>query len=449
MKLQHEQLEDFEPLIQDLYQITFSTEIKRRLITFPSEQAYIESCNSDYNNSQNKIAAEIINLYEFKKSREAELKKLRGDNYLNKESIANLNGLIDVINNRIKVLRRLVDAISLKLFDGHVWMAKRFILHGKIMEPDIPAIKQNIEAANNLNNKAHQHFWLVSDLTTYINVGDLIARYYIGQRFKWIVVELKIGKVNKRLFSIIDSENPISTETTASLNSTTKKQLERIIKQKERTNEILSFINKGKGKDIRKGIPLILNDKNPEWEHYDKELRETIDGAKKEKVSLCIIDECLTVYASTLPDKETFHYLYHMVNPGIECSFKNGWEFDGRHDIGKMQKLLHHPYVKDLILHNINAACHTPFFLLPIEEVLCDLLFGRMRVILYLDIIKFLDLFRYKGYQVELLSKKDTDVSKKTFGNIPLLVGGLINAPQMGVPNLAQAAPIMDRAVPG
>ncbi len=28
-------------------------------------------------------------------------------------------------------------------------------------------------------------------------------------------------------------------------------------------------------------------------------------------------------------------------------------------------------------------------------------------------------------------------------------VGGLINAPQMGVPNLAQAAPIMDRAVPG
>gem|GEM_PF-4803607 len=27
-------------------------------------------------------------------------------------------------------------------------------------------------------------------------------------------------------------------------------------------------------------------------------------------------------------------------------------------------------------------------------------------------------------------------------------VGGLINAPQMGIPNLAQAAPIMDRAVP-
>ncbi|MGD0281686.1 MAG: hypothetical protein ABSB95_04915 [Dissulfurispiraceae bacterium] len=30
-----------------------------------------------------------------------------------------------------------------------------------------------------------------------------------------------------------------------------------------------------------------------------------------------------------------------------------------------------------------------------------------------------------------------------------MIVGGLINAPQMVVPNLAQAAPIMDRAVPG
>jgi hypothetical protein len=69
--LQNEQLDDFEVLIQSLYQTTYSSEIKGQvivfpLIVFPSKRAYIESCNKDYNIAQNKIAEEVISLYELK-----------------------------------------------------------------------------------------------------------------------------------------------------------------------------------------------------------------------------------------------------------------------------------------------------------------------------------------------------------------------------------------------
>jgi hypothetical protein len=118
MKLQNEQLDDFEVLIQSLYQTTYSSEIKGQVIVFPSKRAYIESCNKDYNIAQNKIAEEVISLYELKQQKKAELKKCRQDNRQNKEGIAKLEELINVISDRIKVLRRLADAIALKVFNN-------------------------------------------------------------------------------------------------------------------------------------------------------------------------------------------------------------------------------------------------------------------------------------------------------------------------------------------
>jgi hypothetical protein len=163
-----------------------------------------------------------------------------------------------------------------------------------------------------------------------------------------------------------------------------------------------------------------LDDKEIAWKHYDKELRETIE-AKKKQVALCVIDNCLTVFASTLSDKETFHLLYHIVYGGRGCTFEDNWQSDGRHDIRKMNKLLNHYYVKDLILHNMNAASYTPFYSLPIVDVLSDLLFNKMRILLYLDIYEYLKLFHQCGFKIETFSKRETIYVKKKEANIPLI----------------------------
>jgi hypothetical protein len=426
MNLQNEQLSDFEPLIRNLYELAFSTERTARTLAFPSERAYVESCHGDWTSVQKRVAEEVISLDALKRHTQADLKRHRREISSDKPITQHFLNLINVIDNRTKVLRRLVDAIALRMLDNKVWVAKRFVLHDRLQKPDIEAIKFNLEFASRLDT-GPEHFWLISDLTTFIGVGDFILRTYTGKRFRWNIFEIKIGKLNKILVDLSNLEGPPKEEVIAGLGPHAPKQLDRIIKQKNRTNEILKFINKGKGADIRTGIPLILDPKERVLAHYDDALIDAIDGAKRKQVSLCVVDGCLSVFASTLDTAETFHFLYHVVNGGVECAFEADDEAKKEHEYNNMLQLLGHPYVKDIILHNLNACCHTPFYLWPIENVMNDLLFDRMRVVLYLDIQKYCDLYTAKGFKVELLSKKETILCQKSFGgNLPLLNGRAI-----------------------
>ncbi len=426
MNLQHEQLSDFEPLIRDLYELAFSTERSARTLVFPSERVYVESCHKDWTSAQKRIAEEVISLDAVKRGTLADLKRHRRENSSDKNTTNTFLNLIKVIDNRTKVLRRLVDAIALRMLDNKVWMAKRFILHDKLPKPDIEAIKFNLEFASGLNTGL-EHFWLISDLTTFIGVGDFILRTYTVKGFKWNIFEIKIGKLNKLLLDLSNAEVQPKEEAIAGFGPHAPKQFDRIIKQKKRTNEILDFINKGKGADIRTGMPLILDPKERVLDHYDYALVDAIEGAKRRQVSLCVVDGCLSIFASTLDTIETFHFLYHIVNRDVGCAFEGNDEAKKEQEYNNMLQLLGHPYVKDIILHNLNACCHTPFYLWPIENVMNDLLFDRMRLVLYLDMQKYCDLYTANGFKVELLSKKETILYQKSFGsNLPLLNGRAI-----------------------
>jgi hypothetical protein len=312
------------------------------------------------------------------------------------------------------------DSIAFKIFDCKIWIAKRFTLHSKINGPDIPAIKYNLETSNLYNANDDFDFALIADLTTFIEVGDLIVRLNDSKKYKWLIVELKTGKVNVSLCNLIEKEKPIKPETLATLSSDTKKQLNRIIRQKERAIKIVDLVKNNKGLVIRSNIPVIIKDPKQNWNYYHPQIRETISLAKREGIGMCILDDCLTILASKLSDKETFHFLYHKVYQDSKCQLDSSSE-EAHLELEKCRKLLHHPYVKDLTLHNMNARWRTPFFALPIEDVLLDLLFDRMRVVLYLDLKKFIALCVMNGFIVELHTKKETSFIKQQFPRTPLL----------------------------
>ena len=245
MNLQHEQLSDFEPLIRDLYELAFLTERTARTLVFPSERAFVESCHRDWTSAQKRIAEEVISLDAVKRRTQADLKRHRQDNRSDKNTTQTFLKLIEVIDNRTRVLRRLVDAIALRMLDNKVWMAKRFVLHDRLQKPDIEAIKFNLKFAEGLDT-GPEHFWLICDLTTYIGVGDFILRTYTGKRFKWNIFEIKIGELNKILMDLSNSEDPMKDEIICGLDPHAAKQFDRIIKQKYRTEEILALSTKVK-----------------------------------------------------------------------------------------------------------------------------------------------------------------------------------------------------------
>ncbi len=425
MKLQCDNLEDFEPVIQKLYNISFQTENTAKTIAFPSKSTYERSYIDDYNKAQNLIAKEVIKIFDLKEEKKAEIKSHSQAKKIDLTLKRELNEQIEVLENRILVLRRLFDSIAFKLFDCKIWIAKRFILQGKINAPDIPAIKYNLEAANLYNSNEHLDFAFISDLTTFVEVGDLIVRFNNSKKYKWLIIELKTGKVNISLCNLLDNENPIKPETIASLDLNTKKQLNRIIRQKERTSKIVELVKNNKGSDFRTNTPILIKDNKTDWRFYDKQLKETISLAQRKDIAMCVIENCFTILASKLSDRETFHFLYHKIYPNSECQLILNEE-QANLELEKCRKLLRHPYVKDLTLHNMNARWRTPFFVLPIENVMLDLLFNRMRVVFYLDIKKFIALCISKGFKVEFHTKKETIIFKQKFPNTPLVDGKAI-----------------------
>ena len=420
MELQHEQLDDFEPLILKLYNTAFASERIAKSIVFPSKLAYIEQCHRDYDQAQKLIVAEVCKLYDLGKEKEEDLKMYRNGNADKKNAIKKLCSVIDY---RILVLRRLADSIALKLFDGQIWLAKRFDIDKRVKMLDIAAVKSNLEAASLLNKDDSKSFALVSDLTTYIGVGDLMWKHYSKGKYKWLMVELKLGKVNKMLGEIVESGG-ITDSAVAGFDPTTKKQLNRMIRQKDRRDKIEELVKHNKGIDVKTGTPLTLGESDFRWTFWNTILEGAIKGAKEKQVCLCTVEDCFMIFASTLSDLETFHFLYDIIYGMSNCAIcTHGTEEEVRAQINQMQKLLRHPYVKDITASNMSRKWRTPFFLLAIEPFIGDLLFHRMRVLLYLDIEKFVAFCASKGYKVESLTKRETNFFRKHAPETPLYKG--------------------------
>jgi len=420
MKLNHEALAPFEPTIKSLYETTFRSEIAAKTISFPSHESYQSSILADHNQGQNQIAKEVIAAYELKQTTRQTIKELRKQISINKEKIADLNEQITILQNRILVMRRLQDAIAFQFFDNKIWIAKRFILHDRAPEPMVDAILENLEAANALNTPENPDFVLVSDLTTFVEVGDLVIKVDRPQGPKWLIVELKTGKVNQELLDLLKEGDSIDPIITAEFDKHKKDQLDRILRQKGRTSKIITLVQNNEGVDNRSGMKLTIEDRPMLWEFYHKQLREIVLQARDNQVHGVIFEKCLHIFASTASDEETAHYFYHMINPGVACALKGESEEAIKKEIYSCRHILSQPNVKDLYLHNLHARWRTPFYLLPIQEVLFDVIFQRMRILIHLDLEKFFELCSLRGLRMELLSKKETNFVRAKMPKVPL-----------------------------
>ena len=419
MKLQNKGLDDFEPVIKCLYETAFATENAAKQIIFPSQKAYTENCYRNYDLTQRNVSDLIVKYYQSKKQLQIEIKILRTKKEFNKQQIYHLNEIAFCLENRIAVLRRLIDSIACKLFDNNLWILKRLTLHRKIKEVDIQAIISNTKIAANFNLNHLSEFALVSDLTTFIDVGDFILTLDSSKKQKWLIYELKSGHVNIDLLNYLKSSKQYNIEN--DLSNHKANQLNRIMRQKERAKRVVDLINTGKGVNIQTNEPVELFDDNTNRQYYDSALRSAIAGANTKKIALCIVNDCFYILASRLSDIKTFHYLYHLVYPGRKCAIgKNKHSIENKQEIYLMRKMLTHPYIRDITFHNILARWRTPFFILPIENVAIDLLFNKMRVVLYLDIDKFISFCSSKGYRIEQLSNKITNIAKSKMPNLPL-----------------------------
>src|SRR3990167_8188630 len=368
----HKDLDDFEPLVRSICKMAFSSGLRElenlgiknvaelQQKDYRIQEKFTRCCHKGYDKAQRKIAEEIIKLNKLKKIKELELMDCRKKH--DKQPFLNLKKIIYVLDNRILVLRRIIDTIAFTLFQGKTWIGRRFRLLDEMKEIDTKAILSNLKEAILLNEQDRLKFAVVCDLTTFIDVGDLLQIDFHRHPAKWRIIELKEGKVNKILEDFLKKEGPSISEEESKefldkISHHAIKQAERMTRQKNRIKEIYNIVEKNEGIDISFKIPIRLNENEILSRHYDETLNKIIETTRTKGFHASIIDKCLILIAVKNTPDNAYHLLYHLLFPELDCAFSKNDSEGIQKEVKEMQRI---PFTQNLTLCTSPEIADTP-----------------------------------------------------------------------------------------
>jgi len=194
------------------------------------------------------------------------------------------------------IFRRFIDSIVWGMLDNEHSTIRRLPIK---KSGDNLSIK-NIEDARytvDEYNKAPLTIAIISDMTTFVHHGDIIARTKTGIKF----IELKSGKKGLAITRTAEAANhlkcAIANEIlTKRMNTTDKNQFTRIKNQIERGDNLSSTLKNNIGTDHLTGLKIQIGESKVEIKYYDKELIECRRKLEENgKYGISVIDDCLYI----------------------------------------------------------------------------------------------------------------------------------------------------------
>ncbi len=289
-------------------------------------------------------------------------------------------------------IRRGADAIAWHMVAGQLWILRR--LHTG--EPRPPLGTSGWEAvaaaAREYNERHPGEFALMSDLTSFIDVGDLLAR----GRDSLTVIEVKTGKVNDKILTALrlareGCDFPLG-EVFAAHGDKAVRQTERIMKQAKRIVNATNVLNTGRGTEY--GMPLrVFGDEVLPEEDYTDRLGSIMAGTAARDWSIGEVDNCLMIGA-------------YKGAP----AFKSGAVFSAWVD---SDPSLEGPTfdLGDALFAPLACPLHVHPTLRPYA---IPVVFGELRVLLRLGLPSFARLANEHGLRFEPMSRADTEKHSRT-----------------------------------
>jgi hypothetical protein len=153
----------------------------------------------------------------------------------------------DERERRELLLRKVIDGILYTMVRMQTWITRRIVLHDKPPALHFAAIAQAKRLVDEMNAQDRMTFAVLSDLTTFVHIGDAVQvdRKDGGNRLRFI--EFKEGAVNKLLTEQLQN-SPAKTESLEqikkdpAINPSHQRQAARMMRQRIRmvqTAEVL------------------------------------------------------------------------------------------------------------------------------------------------------------------------------------------------------------------
>jgi hypothetical protein len=359
---------------------------------------FYNACHDGFKIAQKLLIEEIKKYQAELRETTAQLKEFR--RHRDKAQEKETQNIINILKQRLHNFSHIADGIAWQLIGGQIHIGRRFHIQEKSSKfLDSSNIEHAIQVAEAINQTPGD-FALISDLTSFVQIGDLLVRH--GKVMA--IMELKEGKVNDQIvdfFKKVDKagEEISQEDLKQKFDGTTVKQIKRMQRQWQRAVRATDVINNDKGIDPVSGVDITVSTPKVETQYYHEELSKLYEHLKDKIWAYTVIDTC--VHIGMYRDKGIM-----MAGFAIEEILKQ-----------QTENFLIIDWLS--ITYNLSQ----PLFAKPFPpEFIIDILTGKVKVIIGLNADALIETFNFFGLKSRWLTEKETAKRQQTAARKGLVV---------------------------
>jgi hypothetical protein len=304
--------------------------------------------------------------------------------------IENIQSNEVLTSSQAVLFQGIADSMAWQMIGDQLCYARRFYKGHKQVDLKQSNFDSVVLAADQAVSRDPGSFSLISDLTTFVQVGDLLTMGSLGGL---TIGEVKEGQKNHEIMEFMSffakSGCPRSFQYFAQKHGASGiKQLQRMSRQMERMGHVKEVMTEGRSLDPDTNQKICIPEKSVYMPSWSDELNETLEISDSKGWALNVIDDCLFIASYS---KDTMLGRGHGVF--------NMWfdEFEGAGNSPRVRLLdsLTHPLALPLFNWNIS------------EKHKFDILFGRKNVCIGLNVSVLLEKLQKEGFKVRDATNKE------------------------------------------
>ena len=343
---------------------------------------FVQNVHLGFYLAQKNVIRLLTKILTERKQLKGELKVARRNRL--KEKISEIGNLIEENKYQEMVLRKVMDAIAWQLFHNDISVLKRFYGGEELIDITDSNLESELLIIDKFLEEDPYCFVLISDLTTFIQVGDLVVfRPDKGLE----IYELKDGEKNKQVYDLLKKTINEEICLAYELSQHDKyfiNQFSRTLKQVAREASVINTINTGKGKDLYTGLETTISQTVVEMDCFDEKVRKLIQQCNKRNHAIGVIEDCLLI--------------------GI---YKQGKFPLVAFEAWKTALDIKMPTYD--MRYSLLDPLAQPLFLLSLpDNAIVDIIMGRTIILMTLNLDDWLETFIKDGYMYHWMSKKQS-----------------------------------------
>lgn len=430
--LEHPLLRPFEPQLKSLLEFAFGGGIRSLkaagyklgddLVNDDAREHFRNGLFSAFAQTQSAVGMQFIELEAKRRALSAQAKRLRSNREPAQQATQEQ---LETVENRQTILRRLMDGILWVLLPK-VWMAHHLAFERNVRQPDPDELRRILSIAWEQNQTNKREIHLVADLTTIVQVGDIIRIRWDEDGVYLRLQEIKFGEVNDTLSDIIDSSGGALSEADlaaveSKLGRHARTQASRMIRQRERMEKFGSVMEPETQPDsLPKDdvLEALAKTKPPMMGTYLSKLPELATDVRARGWGVHGIDGSLWLVGLSgkgLAElgiselKDLPHLLFHFKHPKLKCQ------------IAEIEALKREAPLINLAAHNMSyVMSRSPLIWYP-KDLVLDVVMNRIQIYAQFDLAAFFKIAAKAGLELTLITGKEAEEGKRTKVSGPML----------------------------